>query len=253
MTKLSTIFWFLKRPEYYPQILQILKRSKNKSKEETRAESTQWCRQNCISQKEAYHILKARSDFEDLAIIYPSIMRMAEEREKNTPVKMGGEGAISLIYHLVKDSGAKKILETGVAYGWSSLAILLGIMEDKDARLISNDMPYVNAHNEDFVGIVVPENLKAHWDLQRLPDVTGIPQALKKFNQSIDFAHYDSDKSYTGRAFATPLLWNALKSNGILMMDDINDNIYFREFCEMKNRKPVIIEHYGKFVGIIVK
>ncbi len=66
-----------------------------------------------------------------------------EEMEESCPVKMGGEGAITFIYHLVKNSKAKKLLETGVAYGWSSLAILLAIKDEENAFLISNDMPYI--------------------------------------------------------------------------------------------------------------
>lgn len=166
---------------------------------------------------------------------------------------MGGSGATSLIYHLIKHNRSENIIETGVAYGWSSLAILLAIKDIPKAQLISNDMPYVNANNEDFVGVVVPNNLRIQWDLQRLPDVTGIPLALKKFNQSLDFVHYDSDKSYTGRAWATPILWSALRDNGILMMDDINDNIYFKEFCEHKKLDPIVIEHNGKYAGILSK
>ena len=65
--------------------------------------------------------------------------------------------------------------------------------------------------------------------------------------------HYDSDKSYTGRIFAYPLLWNALQKNGIFISDDIQDNIAFIEFCEQVNKKPIVIEHLGKYVGLIKK
>lgn len=166
---------------------------------------------------------------------------------------MGGEGAVSLIYHLVKYSNPKRCLETGVAYGWSSLAILLALKENSESKLISNDMPYVNENNEDFVGIVVPDFLKDKWDLQRLPDITGIPLALKKFSGGLDFCHYDSDKSYTGRIWATPIIWNALKPGSLFLVDDINDNIAFKEFCEEKKQAPIIIEHIGKYVGILRK
>ncbi len=70
--------------------------------------------------------------------------------------------------------------------------------------------------NDDYVGCVIPENLKSKWELQRLPDVKGIPLALKKFDNTIDFCHYDSDKSYTGRMWASPLLWNALITEAFL-------------------------------------
>ena len=166
---------------------------------------------------------------------------------------MGGEGAISFLYHLVKEKKFKNIIETGVAYGWSSLAILLAIKDIENALLISNDMPYIKANNEDYVGCVIPENIKSKWQLQRLPDVKGIPLALNFFNHNIDLCHYDSDKSYTGRKWSSPILWSSLKNGGLFVSDDINDNIAFKQFCEDVNRIPIIIEHLGKYVGIIKK
>lgn len=253
MTKLKTIAWFAARPKYYPQVFQILKRKKFKEKENTRDEATQWCKKNCISQEEALHLLIGENKMTPLLDLFPDVMKKAGEQSEKSPVKMGGEGAVSLIYHLVKHLKPAKCLETGVAYGWSSLAILLALQNIEGARLISNDMPYVNENNEDFVGIVVPENLKNKWDLQRLPDITGIPLALKKFDGKIDFCHYDSDKSYTGRKWSTPLLWNALCSQSLFISDDINDNVAFKEFCEEEKLNPVIVEHNEKYVGIVRK
>ena len=53
--------------------------------------------------------------------------------------------------------------------------------------------------------------------------------------------------------WASPLIWNALNKYGLFISDDINDNIAFKHFCESVNRKPIIIKHLGKYVGIIVK
>lgn len=253
MPELKTIIWFLKRPKYYSQAIQILKRKRYKEKENTRVEATLWCSKNCVSQEEALKLLTGKSSSPSLSSIFPDVIRLAQENSDKSPVKMGGEGAITLIYHLVKSSNPQNLLETGVAYGWSSLAILLAIQTDKDAHLISNDMPYVNENNEDYVGIVVPSELRKQWDLQRAADITGIPTALKKFGYKLDFCHYDSDKSYSGRKWATPILWNAISSGSYLMVDDINDNIAFKEFCEELTITPVIIEHGGKYVGILKK
>ena len=99
----------------------------------------------------------------------------------------------------------------------------------------------------------MPYGLRDKWKLQRLPDFKGIPLVLKKFGNEIDFCHYDSDKSYTGRAWASPILWKALRQGGYFISDDINDNIAFKDFCQAVNRVPIIIKHQDKYVGIIVK
>jgi predicted O-methyltransferase YrrM len=253
MSKLTTAFWFIKNPKYLPQVFQILKRKKNRMLEDSREEATLWCKSNCIGQYDALKILTHNDTFPELTDLFPDEIKEATRMEASAPVKMGGSGATTFIYHLVKNTNAQKIIETGVAYGWSSLSILLAIKDTSNALLISNDMPYISMNNEDYVGCIVPENLKDKWELQRLPDIKGIPLALKKLNNSIDFCHYDSDKSYTGRMWATPLLWKALKKDCFLVSDDINDNLAFKHFSESVNRTPVIIEYSGKYVGVIVK
>jgi predicted O-methyltransferase YrrM len=253
LKKIKTVFWFIKNPQYISQIFQILKRKSNSTLENSGVEATNWCKENCIDQEKALQQLVHISRSTNLADLYSNEIKQAQMIAENCPAKMGGEGAITFIYHLVKNSNAKKIIETGVAYGWSSLAILLAIKDNEGAFLISNDMPYIKMNNDDYVGCIIPENLKSKWELQRLPDVKGIPLALKKLHNSIDFCHYDSDKSYTGRTWASPILWNALKKGGIFVADDINDNLAFRHFSESVNRTPVIIEHLGKYVGVVVK
>tara|TARA_Y100000385_G_scaffold112226_1_gene116415 strand:- start:254 stop:1051 length:798 start_codon:yes stop_codon:yes gene_type:complete len=251
--KIDSALWFLKNPQYIPQIFQILRRKKNTHLEDSREESTNWCKENCLSQEEALIGLFGKKTFKPLDFLYSEEIQQAQNIVADCPVNMGGEGAISFLYHIVKESKARFILETGVAYGWSSLAVLLAIKAFNNALLISNDMPYIKMNNEDYVGCVVPENLKSKWQLQRLPDIKGIPLALKKLNNNIDLCHYDSDKSYTGRMRSSEILWKALKVGGFFISDDINDNLAFKHFCKSVDRKPIIIEHLGKYVGVVVK
>lgn len=251
--ELSTLGWFLKNPRYIPQVFQILKRRSNEALEDSREESTAWCQEHCISQEEALKQLCGIDKMIPLKELFPQELEKAEEKEKNCPVKMGGQGAISFLYHLVHAGKAKNIIETGVAYGWSSLAILLAIKEREGARLISNDMPYIKMDNADYVGCIVDDSLRPKWDLQRLADVNGIPKAIARFNNQVEIFHYDSDKSYTGRMWSSPIIWKALVDGAYFISDDINDNLAFTHFCEQVNRKPLVIEHDGKFVGIIQK
>lgn len=253
-SKLNTILWFVKRPQHIPHIFQILKRRRNQENENTREQSSNWAKENYISKDLAIKtLLGSEYILKDLNSEHGNILEKAQSIIENCPVKMGGQGAIDFIYTLCKGSDSRKIVETGVAYGWSSLAILLAIKENPDAQLISSDMPYIKMNNDDYIGCIIPDELRKKWLLQRLPDVKGIPKALKKMKYSIDLFHYDSDKSYTGRMWASPLIWNALNKGGLFISDDINDNLAFKHFSEKVNRKPIIIKHKGKFVGIIKK
>jgi hypothetical protein len=108
-------------------------------------------------------------------------------------------------------------------------------------------------NNEDYVGLVVPASLHRKWELIREPDRNGLAKALKTFGGSIDFCHYDSDKSWYGRQFGYRLLWGALVPGGIFISDDIEDNLAFKEFVEARELSYAVIKHDDKFVGIVRK
>ena len=172
---------------------------------------------------------------------------------QHSKVKMGGAGDIHLIYAATLLSKASTAIETGVAYGWSSLSILAGLNKDPASLLVSVDMPYPKMNNEDYVGIVIPKPLKKNWYLIRQPDRNGIIQAIQKINRPIDICHYDSDKSYYGRSYAYPLLWAVLKKGGVFISDDIQDNLAFKNFVESKKLTFSITEYKGKYIGITRK
>ncbi len=114
-------------------------------------------------------------------------------------------------------------------------------------------MPYPKENNEKYVGLVVPEELKKNWTLIREPDRNGLKKIISKIEGNIDLFHYDSDKSYEGREYAYNLIWPKLKVGGILISDDIEDNIYFSEFVKEKKSKFAVVKNNDKYVGIIIK
>jgi predicted O-methyltransferase YrrM len=147
---------------------------------------------------------------------------------------------------------ACQIVETGVAYGWSSLALLLAIRDTPGANLLSVDLPYLTMRNDDWVGLAVPSDLTAQWRLFRMADREGLPKAIK-LARTIDLAHYDSDKSREGRLFAYDLIWRALRSGGVLVSDDIGDNLAFKKFSQRAERVPIVLKQGRKYQGILVK
>ena len=84
------------------------------------------------------------------------------------------------------------------------------------------------------------------------PDRQALPKALEQMPQ-IDMCYYDSDKSCSGRMFAYPLLWDALRQGGIFVSDDIDDNFAFMDFCEKYGLEPLIAKNGERFVGVIRK
>ena len=114
-------------------------------------------------------------------------------------------------------------------------------------------MPYPSSENNEYVGIVVPNYLKEKWELIRLPDKPGIKLTIKNNLEKFDLAHYDSDKSVWGREYGYELLWNGLRKGGILISDDIENNLSFCRFIEKKESRFAVIKNDKKYIGIVIK
>ena len=255
LKKLQTLAWYLRRPRLYPQQLRDWQEKfiyGSAPYNHSREEATLWCASQAVDTEEAIRQLTGEPPGSSVTSMYPAEFAEAREREARCPVQMGGPGDLDLLYWLAERIKATRIVETGVAYGWSSLALLLSLRNRSGSKLASVDMPYPKLNNDAYVGCVVPDVLRSSWSLLRYADREGLPQALRLLG-SIDLCHYDSDKRYRSRMWAYPLLWSALRPGGLLLSDDIGDNVAFRDYCLQHGHVPVVISIAGKYVGAIVK
>lgn len=165
---------------------------------------------------------------------------------------LGGGGAYPILYFIVRYMNPEYVVETGVAAGYSSYSILSAMESNDRGVLLSSDFPYFRLPNpEKYIGIVVPEELKTRWELLVEGDRVNLPKILRKIDY-IDVFHYDSDKSYSGRRYATNLIADALSERGVILMDDIQDNSFFHDLIEeSKPESWFIFEFQGKYVGMI--
>jgi predicted O-methyltransferase YrrM len=138
-----------------------------------------------------------------------------------------GTGYYELLYFLTRYRRPKVVVETGVAAGFSSHAILSAMSANNVGHLYSSDLHYLRPDAERIVGVVVEEHLKDRWTLLTQGDARNLPIILRNVDR-IDMVHYDSDKSYAGRRFAMRLLLPKL--HGLLIMDDLRDNAFFYDF-----------------------
>lgn len=180
-------------------------------------------------------------------------LQKAEERVAAAPCSMGGGADVDLVYAVARLSRAHDVVETGVAFGWSSLALLTALESNGDGTLVSVDRPYPGDGSEAFVGIAVDPPLKKRWRIIREPDRNGLRRAVSSFARGIDIAHYDSDKTYRGRRFGYGVIWPALKPGGIFISDDIQDNMAFAHFVARTRARFGVVQAGGKFVGLAAK
>jgi predicted O-methyltransferase YrrM len=178
----------------------------------------------------------------------------ADEILSRIPHDLGGGGGVPLLYALTRLLRPNVIVETGVAAGFSSATFLAALAKNGSGKLYSSDFPYFRIENpEQYVGIVVPAALKQNWSLHIKGDSANLPAILKECGP-IDLFHYDSDKSYQGRAMAFSLILPRMMENGLVIMDDIQDNSFFHDWVMDHSDTPwTVLKYEGKYIGLLGK
>ena len=255
----AALTWYIRRPALHRELLRrVARRVRSGHASPTRLriereEATRWCESVRSDLDALAATLQIPARPEPLEQLHTDAWQEALRAAEKCPVRMGGPGHVDLIHHLCRHLRPKTVVETGVAYGWSTLAILLALRQNGEGRLFSVDMPYQSQETDPWMACVVPAALRDHWTLIRKPDRDALP-ALTRDLGAIDFAHYDSDKSYEGRLFAYGLLYQHLSPGGVLMSDDVDDNLGFRDFARGLGLDPLVLRrHDGRYVGLVQK
>lgn len=259
-SKAATVGWYLGHPSLYKELGRRVRRwqvSTEASRQDAlrrRAEGQTWCAAQAGPVVEFAESLSMPTEIVPIEQAFPREWGFALGAESQCPVAVGGPGHLDLLYHITRHLKAERAIETGVANGWSTLALLLAMHKVPGSRLVSVDMPYAKLGNERFVGCVVAPDLRTPWTLVRKPDRDALPEVLAELER-IDLAHYDSDKSYEGRMFAYPLLWDRLRPGGVLLSDDIEYDDGFAEFASQVGRRAWVFEKpiRGNYCGALVK
>ena len=179
----------------------------------------------------------------------------AREQLSALPVTLGGGGYTELLYFLTRFLMPETVVETGVAAGHSSRAVLTALSKNNqvsgiEGRLYSSDFPYFRIENpEQYIGVLVEEALKSNWTLEIDGDEKNLPRIAAQCGR-VGLFHYDSEKRYAGRQSAFELLAPVLDGDSIIVMDDINDNAFFKDYVEREGGAFQVFRFEGKFVGL---
>ncbi|RMG98790.1 MAG: hypothetical protein D6705_04785, partial [Deltaproteobacteria bacterium] len=94
---------------------------------------------------------------------------------------MGGAADTALLYFVVRHRRPNVVVETGVAAGFSSFAILSALERNGRGELWSSDFPYVRLPNPaTAVGCAVPEALRHRWHLHLRGDVRNLRRIVRR-------------------------------------------------------------------------
>lgn len=176
----------------------------------------------------------------------------ANRKSSEMGLQLGGAGFYELLYFLVRLTCPQTIVETGVAFGFSSRAFLRALSQNAStpARLYSSDFPYFRlAEPERIIGCLVEPELRASWVLLIGSDRKNLKRIAREVER-IDLFHYDSDKSYSGREFALRTLSRRLADGAPVMFDDIQDNFHFRDLVDKREGPFLVFAFGGKWIGL---
>ena len=184
-------------------------------------------------------------DLSTAKILYKKVL---EEHRLITSERWNAELELfSLLYVLVKSKKPQLLVETGVANGVSTSAIMSALDED-------NSSGSLNSFD------VLPETKKAYlgkgkWNFHLLDKKRTHKQlsvAVGNF-PLVDIWLHDSNHGYRWQKFEYLLALGRLKEDGVLISDDIDASPAWGELAKSHFRESYIIFDSRKFVGIAFK
>jgi predicted O-methyltransferase YrrM len=139
-------------------------------------------------------------------------------------------------YSSVRESQAQVVVETGVARGITSRVVLEALRRNvSPGRLISVDLPPLSGRWEEASRTAVPDSLRANWTYLRGSTRQVLPRVAKRYPVWDVFIH-DSGHTYRNMRMEFQLATHALREQGWLIADDIEDNRAFLDYIDSSRK-----------------
>lgn len=152
----------------------------------------------------------------------------------------GDAGFVRAIWCLVRHLRPKVIVETGVGHGVTSRCILEAIAKNGEGHLWSIDLPPIERHLRQHVGMAVPARCSGNWTLIKGSSRLHLPKLLSQLGE-VDLFIHDSLHTERNVRFELDLTWTSLKQGGAIVVDDIDANWGFRSFTQALSEHPIMV------------
>lgn len=181
------------------------------------------------------------------AAIEPAVAR----RRAAVGLPKWGGGHYPLRHFVTRLCRPSVAAETDVAAGWSSVAILEALEANGIGTCHSSDFPYFRLPGpEKLVGLLIEERLRTRWHLHIRGSKPNLPEIVATLDH-VDLVHDDSDKSVRGRRRALQQVLPNLSPSAVVIMDDVLDNLHFRDLVTEQQWDYGIAPLAGKFAGLM--
>ena len=184
-------------------------------------------------------------DLSTAKILYKKVL---EEHRLITSERWNAELELfSLLYVLVKSKKPQLLVETGVANGISTNAIMSALEEDNSSGSLSS-FDVLPETKDAYTG-------KGKWNFHLLDKKRTHKQLSVAVGNSplVDIWLHDSNHGYRWQKFEYLLALSRLKEDGVLISDDIDASPAWGELAKSHFRESYIIFDSRKFVGIAFK
>ncbi len=157
------------------------------------------------------------------------------------------------LYILCRIIKPEKVVETGVAYGLSSMYILQAMFENKKGTLYSIDSVFTPWQSKELIGSAIPSHLRQNWKLVFGPSSEKLNGTLSSLG-SLDIFFHDSLHTYKNMLSEFETAWPFVTKGGFMISDDISSNNAFHDFYSNVHEKPFVLQQNEKsFLGILKK
>lgn len=137
------------------------------------------------------------------------------------------------LYCLVRGAHPERIVETGVAHGFTTRFILEAFARNGCGHLWSIDRPPLDPAVRQRVGVVARPCAGRRWTLIRNSSRRALPGLLRKIGP-IDLFIHDSLHTERNVLFELGQAWPALRPGGVAVIDDIDSNWGFDRFTKTR-------------------
>jgi len=168
----------------------------------------------------------------ELELVEQEVLGLMRTMPRDAPFGSFHNGDLRLArlcYSLARILRPLAIVETGVCYGVTSAFLLKALRVNGRGVLHSIDLPPLGKNADQFVGRLIPADLRCDWKLHRGSSRVLLPEVLKDLGQIGLFVH-DSLHTYKNmlREFETAQKY--LGPTAAVVADDIQGNQAFQEW-----------------------
>jgi methyltransferase family protein len=180
-----------------------------------------------------HEILDAPQDCNQCATfrreIWPIIVgRIADHTPAGGSAHDGDPNLALAVWAVAFHAKPATVVETGVARGITSAAILFAMHETHNGHLYSIDLPPLSSGWAEQSGAAVPNDLRSRWTYIRGSARRRLPELVRRLG-SVDLFVHDSLHTYGHMEFEFRTVWPNVTAGGIVIADDIQDNAAFEE------------------------